>query len=138
MQTKVSKDLQWRFLGLVVERMLLVVAEHLKHDWLILDVVDERPRHVDGEVLYVIKTERGTFSGVLQRLRRKCLIMAMQEVELAENVRVFGCYAGSLQHGDSEGEGRSDLDVVGKFVDLDGLEEFLLNVFITIGQFVVI
>ena len=118
--------------------MLLVVAEDLKHDWLILDVVDERPRHVDGEVLYVIETERGTFSGVLQRLRRKRLIMAMQEVELAENVRVFGRDAGSLQHGDPEGEGRSDLDVVGKFVDLDGLEEFLLNVFITVGQFVVI
>lgn len=65
----------------------LIVAKDLEDDWEVVDVVEEGPAHFDVEVLGVVEDELH-LGRVLHRLGGEGLVVSVEEVELAEDVRV--------------------------------------------------
>lgn len=92
--------------------MLLVVPEDLEHNGLALDVFDEGLGHLYCNILNMVEAKRGSPASVLQGFSGEGLIMAVDKVELAEDVSIFGRDTGRLQDCDPEGEGTAQTEVV--------------------------
>lgn len=107
---------------MVVQWMLMVVSEDFEKQRLVVDVVNEGACDGDSEVLYVEEAERWVLAAVLQRLGGEGLVVAVHEVELAEDVEVVAGDAAHLEYDDAESELFAELQVLGQFLLVDALQ----------------
>ena len=77
---KVYFHLLWcGVLGLYVQRVLLVMSEHLEHNGVCFNVINERAGHRHGEVLNVVEAQRRTLAGVFQGFGRESFVVSVKE-----------------------------------------------------------
>ena len=110
---------------MVMQRMLMIVAEDFKKQRLISNIINKRPRDFNSEILYVEETQWRIFATILQRLSGESLVISMHEIELTEYVKIFTGNAAHFENYNSKREFFADLQMLRQIVFVNTLQLFI-------------